>query len=120
MTLERWNSDAKKVGELALREALSLGHNYIGPEHLLLALLRTNNLATDALRPFASPDDIRGEVIDLLAGRRQSSDRQHPVNWVHLHTRLRALDAAVRQSKKELAAIEAIKKAAKEYEETGQ
>ena len=30
---------AKKVLELALREALSLGHNYIGTEHILLALL---------------------------------------------------------------------------------
>ncbi|MGH3140485.1 MAG: Clp protease N-terminal domain-containing protein, partial [Gaiellales bacterium] len=31
---------AKKVLELALREALSLGHNYIGTEHILLGLLR--------------------------------------------------------------------------------
>jgi len=31
---------AKKVLELALREALSLGHNYIGREHLLLGILR--------------------------------------------------------------------------------
>jgi hypothetical protein len=35
------SSGAKKALELALREALSLGHNYIGCEHLLLAILRT-------------------------------------------------------------------------------
>ena len=34
---------AKKVLELALREALSLGHNYIGTEHILLALLEFEN-----------------------------------------------------------------------------
>jgi ATP-dependent Clp protease ATP-binding subunit ClpC len=33
---------AKKLLELSLREALSLGHNYIGTEHLLLALAREN------------------------------------------------------------------------------
>jgi ATP-dependent Clp protease ATP-binding subunit ClpC len=33
---------AKKVLELALREALSLGHNYIGTEHILLGLVREN------------------------------------------------------------------------------
>ena len=34
---------AKKVLELALREALSLGHNYIGTEHILLGLVREND-----------------------------------------------------------------------------
>jgi len=36
---------AKKVLELALREALSLGHNYIGTEHILLALLELEDRA---------------------------------------------------------------------------
>ena len=38
--MERWNKAAKRVGELALREALSCGHNYIGPEHIRKALDR--------------------------------------------------------------------------------
>ncbi|MFI6937247.1 Clp protease N-terminal domain-containing protein [Streptomyces sp. NPDC050287] len=38
-----YGSDAKKVLELTFREALRLGHNYIGTEHLLLALLEFEN-----------------------------------------------------------------------------
>jgi hypothetical protein len=45
----RFARDAKKTLELALREALHLGHNYIGTEHLLLALLRNDDLTTDLL-----------------------------------------------------------------------
>ena len=36
-----YSSGAKKAMELALREALSLGHNYIGADHILLAILRS-------------------------------------------------------------------------------
>src|SRR5512136_706879 len=46
---------AKKVLELALREALSLGHNYIGTEHILLDL-------------DAEPEKIRNEVMRALSG----------------------------------------------------
>ncbi|MFF7262150.1 Clp protease N-terminal domain-containing protein [Streptomyces sp. NPDC008159] len=38
-----YGSDAKKVLELTFREALRLGHNYVGTEHLLLALLEFEN-----------------------------------------------------------------------------
>ena len=38
-----YGSDAKKVLELTFREALRLGHNYIGTEHILLALLEFEN-----------------------------------------------------------------------------
>ena len=38
-----FTSSAKRVMELALREALSLGHNYIGPEHILLGLVRSES-----------------------------------------------------------------------------
>lgn len=37
---ERWTDRARKVAELSLREALQLGHSYIGTEHLLLGLIR--------------------------------------------------------------------------------
>lgn len=59
-----FEADAKKVLELALREALSLGHNYIGTEHLLLAMVRCG-----AAIPGASAEQIRDAVIDLLVGR---------------------------------------------------
>jgi ATP-dependent Clp protease ATP-binding subunit ClpC len=65
---------AKKILELALREALSLGHNYIGSEHILLGLVRENEgVATRILLEFnADSEKIRMEVIRLLSGGRQS------------------------------------------------
>src|SRR5213596_2897001 len=66
---------AKKVLELALREALSLGHNYIGTEHILLRLVRENEgVAARILLDFdADAEKIRNEIIRMLSGpgRRQ-------------------------------------------------
>ena len=58
---------AKKVMELALREALSLGHNYIGTEHLLLAVVREGNgVAAVVLRELAPGYDFRTAVVNRL------------------------------------------------------
>ena len=61
--------------ELALREALSLGHNYIGTEHILLGLVRENEgVAARILLDFdADAEKIRNEIIRMLSGpgRRQ-------------------------------------------------
>src|SRR3989337_930294 len=66
---------AKKGLELALREALSLGHNYIGTEHILLGLVRENEgVAARILLDFdADAEKIRNEIIRMLSGpgRRQ-------------------------------------------------
>ena len=66
---------AKKVLELALREALSLGHNYIGTEHILLGLVRENEgVAARILADFdADSENLRNEIIRMLSGpgRRQ-------------------------------------------------
>ncbi len=61
---------AKKVLELALREALSLGHNYIGTEHILLGLVREDRgVASRILLDFdADSEKIRNEVIRMLSG----------------------------------------------------
>ena len=72
---------AKKVLELALREALSLGHNYIGTEHILLGLVRENEgVAARILLDFdADSEKIRNEVIRMLSGpggRRQGRRRR--------------------------------------------
>src|SRR3954467_8107153 len=69
---------AKKVLELALREALSLGHNYIGTEHILLGLVRENNgVAARILLDFdADSEKIRNELIRMLARPRRR--RQGP------------------------------------------
>jgi hypothetical protein len=67
---------AKKVLELALREALSLGHNYIGTEHILLGLVRENEgVAARILLDFdAGREKLRGRIIGMLSGpgRRQA------------------------------------------------
>ena len=70
---------AKKVLELALREALSLGHNYIGTEHILLGLVRENEgVAARILLDFdADPEKIRNAVIRMLPG---SGDQRDPVS----------------------------------------
>jgi ATP-dependent Clp protease ATP-binding subunit ClpC len=66
---------AKKVLELALREALSLGHNYIGTEHILLGLVRENEgVAARILNDLdVDADRARQEVMRVLSGpaRRQ-------------------------------------------------
>ncbi len=73
---------AKKVLELALREALSLGHNYIGTEHILLGLVRENEgVAARILLDFdADAEKIRNEIIRMLSGpgRRQQGSGAPP------------------------------------------
>jgi ATP-dependent Clp protease ATP-binding subunit ClpC len=62
---------AKKVLELALREALGLGHNYIGTEHVLLGLIREREgVAHEILRDYDENyrEKIRNEVIRMLSG----------------------------------------------------
>ncbi|MFZ9292282.1 MAG: ATP-dependent Clp protease ATP-binding subunit, partial [Ilumatobacteraceae bacterium] len=61
---------AKKVLELSLREALQLGHNYIGTEHILLGLLREGEgVATQVLVKLgADLGRVRQQVIQLLSG----------------------------------------------------
>ena len=59
---------AKKLLELSLREALSLGHNYIGTEHILLGLARVNEgVAARILLDFdADADAVRDAVVAKL------------------------------------------------------
>src|SRR5678809_1169774 len=68
---------AKKVLELALREALGIGHNYIGTEHILLGLVRENDhVATQILGDLgATPDALRDrlarDIVPLPTSRRR-------------------------------------------------
>ncbi len=61
---------AKKVLELSLREALQLGHNYIGTEHILLGLIREGEgVAAQVLQQLgAELHKVRQTVIQLLSG----------------------------------------------------
>ena len=69
---------AKKVLEGSLREALSLGHNYVGTEHIALALFRCGGEGIERLG--VSEEKLRNEVIRLLTGearRTASSMTEH-------------------------------------------
>jgi len=72
---------SKKVLELALREAMRLGHNYIGAEHILLGLVCENEgVASQMLSSMGvEADEVREQVIRRLpgeAGRRLESARR--------------------------------------------
>ena len=74
----------QKVLELALREAMELKSDYVGPEHLLLGLLREGDGAVQVLTELgADPHRVRQRVIELVttsasldANGRQSSDNR--------------------------------------------
>ncbi|MBA2336774.1 MAG: ATP-dependent Clp protease ATP-binding subunit [Acidimicrobiia bacterium] len=73
---------AKKVLELSLREALQLGHNYIGTEHILLGLIREGEgVAAQVLQKLgAELQKVRQTVIQLLSGVQsdEPSGQPHP------------------------------------------
>jgi hypothetical protein len=68
---------AKKVLELSLREALQLGHNYIGTEHILLGLIREGEgvAAQVLVKLGADFDRVRQQVIQLVHGRQGKEPR---------------------------------------------
>lgn len=68
---------AKKVLELSLREALQLGHSYIGTEHILLGLVREGEgvAAQVLVRLGADLDRVRETVTELLPGSSESAGR---------------------------------------------
>ncbi|UUU31828.1 ATP-dependent Clp protease ATP-binding subunit [Streptomyces sp. CA-210063] len=70
-----YNSDAKKVLELTFREALRLGHNYIGTEHILLALLEFENgegvLSGSGVTKQATEADVARALQAVVEGQGQ-------------------------------------------------
>jgi ATP-dependent Clp protease ATP-binding subunit ClpC len=71
---------AKKVLELSLREALQLGHNYIGTEHILLGLIREGEgVAAQVLQKLgADLNRVRQQVIQLLSGYSSDPSQASP------------------------------------------
>jgi len=69
---------AKKVLELSLREALQLGHNYIGTEHILLGLVREGDgvAAQVFVQSGCRPGGVRQQVIRLVSDTRRNMRRQ--------------------------------------------
>ena len=72
---------AKRVFELSFREALQLGHNYIGTEHLLLGLLKEGDgVAAQVLHKLnADPNKIRKNVMQLLQGYQTQGEGRESV-----------------------------------------
>jgi Clp amino terminal domain, pathogenicity island component len=68
---------AKKVLELSLREAMALGHNYIGTEHILLGLIREGEgvAAQVLVKLGADLDRVRQTVVQVLAGHAGRAER---------------------------------------------
>src|SRR6476660_5627120 len=71
---------AKKVLELSLREALQLGHNYIGTEHILLGLIREGEgvAAQVLVKLGADLSRVRQQVIQLLSGYQGGAGKGEP------------------------------------------
>jgi ATP-dependent Clp protease ATP-binding subunit ClpC len=71
---------AKKVLELSLREALQLGHNYIGTEHILLGLIREGEgvAAQVLVKLGADLSRVRQQVIQLLSGYQGPQSKSEP------------------------------------------
>ena len=76
---------AKKVLELSLREAIQLGHSYIGTEHMLLGLVREGEgVAANVLVTLgADLGSVRQEVIKLMSGGQGPYDTG-PINEIHI------------------------------------
>lgn len=71
-----FTAKAKKILERSLREALQLGHDYIGTEHILLAILNADEgLGADILASHCSLKMIRQEVIRVLHGNAKKNEK---------------------------------------------
>jgi ATP-dependent Clp protease ATP-binding subunit ClpA len=94
---------AKKVLELSLREALQLGHNYIGTEHVLLGLVREGEgvAAQVLLRLGADLQRVRQAVIQLISGYSVAGDptstmaEEHAIELTGRRLHLRVLGGRI-------------------------
>ncbi len=73
---------AKKAIEYAMDEARTLGHSYVGTEHLLLGLLREEEgVAAQVLENLGlSLEKVRNEILELIGNSKSSSDRTSAQN----------------------------------------
>ena len=72
---------AKKVMELSLREALQLGHSYIGTEHILLGLVREGDGVGVTILGLlgAAPGEVRKQVMEVIDGEpKDMAASEHP------------------------------------------
>ena len=109
---------AKKVFELSLREALQLGHNYIGTEHLLLGLIREGEgvAAQVLVKLGADLARVRQQVVQLLSSYARG---EAPAEQAGARARLvrMTVPEELRQAEVELAQVRRAKEAAIEAED---
>ncbi len=93
---------AKKVLELSLREALQLGHNYIGTEHIMLGLIREGDgvAAQVLVKLGADLNRVRQQVIQLLQGHQ--AEEPAAVLSEELRDRLTAVAARLTEIERRL------------------
>jgi Clp amino terminal domain, pathogenicity island component/UvrB/uvrC motif len=98
---------AKKVLELSLREALQLGHNYIGTEHILLGLIHEGDgvAAQVLVKLGADLNRVREQVIQLLHGH-QAKEPVPARSTAGEHTLLAGVQARLKLVEHRLAAVE--------------
>ena len=94
-----FTEEAKSTLELALRDALAMGHNYIGTEHVLLGLAaQQEGVAAEILEQAVGQERIRDEVMRMLSGLPESAPPppRRPVRrtrWDYVVEELGALDS---------------------------
>jgi ATP-dependent Clp protease ATP-binding subunit ClpC len=105
---------AKKVLELSLRQALELGHDYIGTEHLLLGLIREGEgvAAQVLVKLGADLPRARGQVIELLSGHAGGMEAAARSRLVRM-----TVPDDLREAEEQLAQVRRQKEAAIEAEE---
>ena len=105
---ERFTDRARRVVDLARHEARTLGHNYIGTEHILLGLIREGGGAAQLLAGAGVDHDrARQQVTELLYGHREAGSATAPPppaaaelmgRLTSIATRLTAIEQRLRQS----------------------
>jgi ATP-dependent Clp protease ATP-binding subunit ClpC len=75
---ERFTDRARRVVVLAQQEARDLGHNYIGTEHILLALIdEGHGVAAKALEAMGIGGDVVRRQVEEIIGRGQGASEGH-------------------------------------------
>ena len=110
---------AKRVLELSLREALQLGHEYIGTEHILLGLIRVGDgVAVQVLVKLgADLNRVRQQVIQLLAGSAADVLTGTGIGIGNVESRLSAVELWIAEQRNSPSLAEKVRQLSEEIEQ---